>query len=52
MVFYMNVMHPDAIDLDFEDSFYEFIDHFTLEKEKYYAEMDIDNFFKDYGVIN
>ncbi len=52
MVFYMNVMHPDAIDLDFEDSFYEFIDHFTLEKEKYYTEMDIDNFFKDFGVLN
>jgi len=51
MVFYMNVMHPGLIDMDFEDEFYYFIDHFTLETEKYKSAMDIDNFFKDFGVI-
>ncbi|MBE6524517.1 MAG: hypothetical protein E7Z65_06570 [Thermoplasmata archaeon] len=51
MVFYMNVMHPDAIDLDYVECFYDFIENFTLEKSKYESQMDIDNFFKDYGEI-
>ena len=49
MVFYMNVMHPGAIDLDFEEEFDYFIENFTLETYKYESMMDIDNFFKDYG---
>ena len=51
MLFYMNVMHPDAVSMDFEDEFFHFIDNFTLETEKYKKEMDIDNFFKAYGFI-
>jgi hypothetical protein len=50
MVFYMNVMHPGAITLDYATEFNYFINHFTLETQKYKMEMDIDNFFKDYGV--
>ena len=50
MVFYMNVMHPGAISLNFETEFNYFIDHFTLETSKYKSEMDIGNFFKDFGV--
>ncbi len=50
MVFYMNVMHPGAISLNFETEFNYFIDHFTLETDKYKKEMDIDNFFNDFGV--
>ena len=45
----MNVMHPGAIDLDFEKEFDYFIENFTLETYKYESMMDIDNFFKDYG---
>ena len=51
MVFYLNVMHPGALSIDFEDEFEYFIDNFTLEKSKYKSEMDIDNFFKDYGTL-
>ena len=51
MVFYMNVMHPGKINLDFEEEFDYFIDNFTLETSKYKAEMDIDNFFKDYEYL-
>ncbi len=51
MLFYLNVMHPGLLSLDFEEEFEYFIDHFTLEKEKYRNEMDIDNFFKDYGTL-
>ncbi len=51
MLFYMNVMHPDLVSLEFDDEFFYFIDHFTLETEKYKKEMDIDNFFKAFGFI-
>jgi len=51
MVFYLNVMHPGLLDLDFEEEFDYFIEHFTLETSKYESQMDIDNFFKDYGFI-
>ncbi|MBO4568560.1 MAG: hypothetical protein J5674_01035, partial [Candidatus Methanomethylophilaceae archaeon] len=49
MVFYMNVMHPGLISLDFEDEFDYWVENFTLETSKYTANMDIDNFFKDFG---
>jgi hypothetical protein len=51
MLFYMNIMHPDLVSMDFDDEFFFFIDNFTLETEKYKKEMDIDNFFKAYGFI-
>jgi hypothetical protein len=51
MVFYLNVMHPGLLSIDFETEFNYFIDHFTLETSKYKQYMDIDNFFKDYGVM-
>lgn len=49
VIFYLNVMHPGLLDLDFEEQFEYFIDHFTLETSKYKSQMDMDNFFKDYG---
>ncbi|MBR6912101.1 MAG: ABC transporter substrate-binding protein [Candidatus Methanomethylophilaceae archaeon] len=49
VIFYLNVMHPGLLDLDFEEQFEYFIDHFTLETSKYTSQMDMDNFFKDYG---
>ena len=49
MVFYMNVMHPGHIDLDFEEEFNYFIDHFTLETSKYKSSMKMENFFKDFA---
>ena len=51
MLFYMNIMHPDLVSLEFDEEFFYFIDNFTLETEKYKKEMDIDNFFKAYGFI-
>ena len=52
LAFYQNVMYPELdTGLDFEEMFEYFIDNFTQQPEKYYADFDIDNFFKDFGVM-
>ena len=49
MVFYLNVMQPGLLSLNYETLFNEFIDTFATEKANY-ADVDIDNFFKDYDL--
>lgn len=49
MVFYLNVMHPGLLNLDFEDVFNYWINNFTQEKSKYTSQVNIDDFFINYG---
>ncbi len=51
MVFYMNVMHPDIdIGMTYGEVFNYWILNFTQETSKYTSQMDMDNFFINYGI--
>ena len=52
MAFYQNVLYPELdTGLNYREMMDYFIDNFTDETENYKQYFDIDNFFKDFGVI-
>ncbi len=52
MAFYQNVLYPDLdTGVDFAQMLNYFIDNFTEEPSKYKQYFDVNNFFKDFGVL-